>query len=256
MQYRLYSYNGTGNYRIVRLKTFSGYTGRTLSQIIKEFSSPQMVDNFESESSRCSLSRTKRRIKEICLCNEFEYFVTLTINSKNADRFNLDEVQSTLKNKFRTYKRYYNKEFKYIFITEKHKDGAFHFHGMMKNIDENDIYINDFGYYSSHYFDKLGFNSFSKIIDYNKCCSYIMKYITKDCVRNSNGYIYIYSQGLKKCDIFSFSLSNDKIIDKFVTFSNDYLDCFDFNVSDEKYKDLLVELTHCDNFDILPKTKF
>lgn len=256
MQYRLYSYNGTGNYRIVRLKSSSGYTGRTLSQIIEEFSTPKMVDNFESESSRCSLSRTKRRIKEICLCNEFEFFVTLTINSKNADRFNLDEVQSTLRNKFRTYKRYYSKDFKYIFITEKHKDGAFHFHGMMKNIDENDIYINDFGYYSSHYFDKLGFNSFSKIVDYNKCCSYIMKYITKDCVRNSSGSIFFHSQGLKKCDIFSFSPSNDKIIDKFVTFSNDYVDCFDFNVNDEKYKDLLVELTQCDNFDILPKTKF
>ena len=255
MQYRLYSYNGTGNYRIVRLKSSSGYTGRTLSQIIEEFSTPKMVDNFESESSRCSLSRTKRRIKEICLCNEFEYFVTLTINSKNSDRFNLDEVQSTLKNKFRTYKRYYNKEFKYIFITEKHKDGAFHFHGMMKNINQNDIYVNKAGYYSSHYFDKLGLNSFSKIVDYNKCCSYIMKYITKDCVRNSNGYIYIYSQGLKKCDIFSFSPSNYKIIDKFVTYSNDYVDCFDFNVSDEKYKDLLVELTHCDNFAILPKTR-
>lgn len=198
MQYRLYSYNGTGNYRIVRLKSSSGYTGRTLSQIIKEFSTPKMVDNFESESSRCSLSRTKRRIKEICLCNEFQYFVTLTINSKNSDRFNLDEVQSTLKKKFEYYKRK-NKEFKYIFITEKHKDGAFHFHGMMKNIDQNDIYVNKAGYYSSHYFDKLGLNSFSKIVDYNKCCSYIMKYITKDCVRNSNGYIYIYSQGLKKC---------------------------------------------------------
>lgn len=198
MQYRLYSYNGTGNYRIVRLKSSSGYTGRTLSQIVEELTTPKKLESFDSESSRCSLSRTKRRIKEICLCNEFEYFVTLTINSKNSDRFNLDEVQSTLKKKFIYYKRK-NKEFKYIFITEKHKDGAFHFHGMMKNIDENDIYINDFGYYSSHYFDKLGFNSFSKIVDYNKCCNYIMKYITKDCVRNSNGYIYIYSQGLKKC---------------------------------------------------------
>ena len=198
MQYRLYSYNATGKYRLVRLKNNSSYSGWSLDDIVNSMDKPQVIPSFNAEIDRISLSRTKRRIKEICLCNDFEYFVTLTVSSKNCDRFSLDECQSALKKKFEYYKRH-SKDFKYILITEKHKDGAFHFHGMMKNIREDDIYINDMGYYSNRYFDRLGYNSFSKIVDYNKCCSYIMKYITKDCVRNSNGYVYIFSHGLKKC---------------------------------------------------------
>lgn len=137
------------------------------------------------EIERISLSRTKRNIKEIALCNSFEYFATLTVNSQNADRFSLQDVQDLLKTKLKKYKRTH-KDFAYIFITEKHKNGAFHFHGLIKGAD--DFYINDNGYYSLKVFDEIGFNSFSKIKDYNKCCNYITKYITKDCVRNDKNH--------------------------------------------------------------------
>ena len=105
------------------------------------------------------MSRTKRNIREIALCNNFDYFLTFTINSKNCDRFSLDECQNTLKKLIKAYKRKYN-DFSYIIITEKHKNGAFHFHGLCKGLNNNDLYINNNGYLSSHFFDKLGFNSF------------------------------------------------------------------------------------------------
>lgn len=83
-------------------------------------------------------------------------------------------------------------------------------------------------------FDTLGFNSFSKIHDYNKTCNYIMKYITKDCVRNEQNQIYISSRGLKKAtreEILPVDLT------KFVTFnhnlySNDFLSCVEFSSED------------------------
>lgn len=71
----------------------------------------------------------------------------------------------------------------------------FIFIGMVKNID---LYINKNYYLSSVDFDKLGYNSFSPIKDYNKCCNYITKYITKDCVRNESNQIYFCSRGLSK----------------------------------------------------------
>ena len=37
-----------------------------------------------------------------------------------------------------------------------------------------------------------------KIKDYTKCCNYITKYISKDCVRNETRQIYICSRGLKR----------------------------------------------------------
>ena len=54
-----------------------------------KYNIPQKQVTNEKEIERISLSRTKRKIKEICLCNNFKYFVTLTIDSKNADRFSL-----------------------------------------------------------------------------------------------------------------------------------------------------------------------
>lgn len=147
----------------------------------------------EKEKERISLSRTKRRIKEICLCNEFEYFVTMTVSSKVKDynRFDLEDCVWNCKQFMHRLKRK-SKDFKFIFIIEKHEKGGYHFHGMMKNLPENDIYINKNGYLSSHILDSLGFNSFSKIEDYNKTCNYMTKYITKEClyVLNRDKYIF------------------------------------------------------------------
>ena len=95
----------------------------------------------DSEIERISLSRTKRNIKELALCNNFEYFATITINSKNCDRYSLIEAQKLLRKNLYKIKRK-NNNFKYLFITEKHKDGAFHFHGLVANIP---LYINKNG---------------------------------------------------------------------------------------------------------------
>lgn len=81
----------------------------------------------DEELERISLSRTKRNIKELALCNNFQYFATVTIASTSCDRYSLIECQKKFKRKLKTIKKY-NNNFKYLFITEKHKDGAFHFH--------------------------------------------------------------------------------------------------------------------------------
>lgn len=179
--YRLVSFSNdilkTSDYKTIRKKNKAFYDDIDINITSQE------------EIERISLSRTKSHIREICLSNEFQYFFTVTVNSQKADRFSLSEVQEKMKKICKKIKRC-NKDFKYIFITEKHKDGAFHFHGMAKNIP---LYENDYHYFSCLYFDELGYNSFSKILDYNACCSYITKYITKDCVKNDNNQIYFCS---------------------------------------------------------------
>lgn len=153
----------------------------------------------EEEKNRVSLSRTKRRIKEICLCNDFEYFVTMTVSSKikEYNRFDLEDCVDNCKKFMHKLKRK-SSEFRFIFIIEEHKEGGYHFHGMMKNLPAYDIYKNKNGYLSSHILDGLGFNSFDKIYDYNKCCNYITKYITKKCLKTENNQIYFCSRGLNK----------------------------------------------------------
>lgn len=147
----------------------------------------------EDEKLRCSLSRTKSRIRELALCNNFEYFGTITINGYFLNRYELDDCQARLKKTLRNI-HLKNTDFKYLIITEKHKDGAFHFHGLFSGLE---LSLNEFGYYYNKDISKtLGYNSFSKIRDYNKTCNYITKYITKDCVKNSRNQLFIRSKGL------------------------------------------------------------
>lgn len=77
-------------------------------------------------------------------------------------------------------------------------------------------------------FDSLGFNSFSKIKSYIKCCNYITKYITKDCVRNSRGTVYISSRHLKKADVYEYKDIN---FDDY-SFYNGYVSIKDFYIKD------------------------
>lgn len=223
-RYFLYTYN-SNDFRIVKVKACR----------LDGFEEKKKLGTFDynsEEVKRCSLSRTKRNIRELALCNDFKYFVTLTVNSVMCDRYSLDIVQDRLKKCLKKIKRN-NSDFKYLFITEKHKDGAFHFHGLCNEF--NDLYTNDNGYLSSHIFnDEIGFNSFSKIKDYSKCCNYITKYITKDCIKNSHNQIYISSRGLKKATREEFDY-----IDFKPTFENDYCSVKDFRLTDYTSSDII-----------------
>lgn len=146
----LYNYNNIHK-KIVLLKNCS------LSGFKENKNKIKIVDKEECE--RCSLSRTKRNIKEIALCNDFKFFYTQTINKEKCNRYNLKDIQELIQKKFKAYKRKY-KEFSYIIIYEHHKDGAIHIHGLVKGINQSDIYVNKNGYLSSSFFDDIGYNSF------------------------------------------------------------------------------------------------
>ena len=223
--FKLYHYQGD-LYRLVFFNCRQqGYERKTRT--------PKISNELEKE--RTSLSRTKRSIREICLCNDFTYFCTITINSINCDRFSLQQCQDLLHKTLYNYSRLKNhtNKFKYIFITEKHKNGAFHFHGLVTSLCTTDIYTNDNGFLSSHYLeDRIGFVSFSPIKDILKCSNYITKYITKDCVRNENNQIYFCSKGLARADVSyvsAQSFEDSQVLDKdFWSFTNDYCKIKDF----------------------------
>lgn len=113
----LYNYNNRF-FRICSIKSCR-------SKGFEDMCSKNKTDKKEVE--RISLSRTRRSIRELALCNDFEYFCTITVNSSKCDRYSLDEVQDNLRKCLRNIRNSSN-NFKYLIITEKHKDGAFHFH--------------------------------------------------------------------------------------------------------------------------------
>lgn len=87
-------------------------------------------------------------------------------------------------------------------------------------------------YYSKYFSKKIGFCTFSKIKSLSRVSSYITKYITKDCIVNENGYMYICSRGLKLpyiSDIKPINLDN----------INCFKRCFDFCITyDIDFNDL------------------
>lgn len=161
-------------------------------ELLKEFVEDEKKTD-EEEIQRISLSRTNKRIRELAKCNHFEYFGTITINGYYNNRYELDDCQTKLKKILRRIHDKTKGKLKYLIITEKHKDGAFHFHGLFSGLD---LSLNDYGYFYNEDLQELGYNSFSLIKDYNKTCNYICKYITKDCVKNSHNQIFMRSKGL------------------------------------------------------------
>lgn len=200
----------------------------------EDISSKKKTD--KKEVDRISLSRTRRNIRELALCNDFEYFCTITVNSVKCDRYSLDEVQDNLRKCLRNI-RNHSDNFKYLIITEKHKDGAFHFHGLMSCV--SDLYVNQYGYLSNSKLDVLGFNSFSKIKSIEKVANYILKYISKDCVKNSKNQVYICSRGLKKAERTELNTNINNDIN--FSYSNDFVDILDFDVQNVS-RDFLLKI--------------
>lgn len=215
----LYNYNG----RYFRVCSIKACREKGFEDIF--FRKKTDKEEVKEEVNRISLSRTRRNIRELALCNDFEYFCTLTVNSVKCDRYSLDEVQDNLRKCLRNI-RNHSDNFKYLIITEKHLDGAFHFHGLMSGV--SDLYFNKYGYMSCSKLDVLGFNSFSEIQSLEKVSNYILKYITKDCVKNSKNQVYISSRGLKKAERSELNTNINNDIN--FSYSNDFVDILDFDV--------------------------
>lgn len=84
--------------------------------------------NTEPNSER-SLRRTISVIKDYVTCNDFELFVTLTFGE---DRHNAGSKRKQMGNWLKNQQKRKG-QFEYLIVMELHKDGAVHFHGLLKN---------------------------------------------------------------------------------------------------------------------------
>ena len=166
-----------------------------------------------------SLSRTKSTIFELALCNDWEWFVTLTLNPENIDRTNLKTYKTKLSTFIKNYNRIHGTNIKYLLIPELHKDGInYHMHGLMMGLPIE--HLHEFGvdeklpikmltliahghklYSWPAYAKAFGYISISKIMNIESVSKYITKYITKDIFSTRislNDHLYYCSKGLKR----------------------------------------------------------
>lgn len=148
--------------------------------------------------------RAKMKIFEYAMCNDFEYFVTLTLSPDKYDRSNLDKYIKDLGQFIRDYRKKYNVDVQYILIPERHKDNnSWHMHGLIKGIPEEHLTLNKNGYKDwKNYSDKFGYMSISQIRNREAVSKYITKYVSKTLevgggVTEKNKKLYYCSRGLK-----------------------------------------------------------
>jgi hypothetical protein len=217
------------------------------------FKTPIRQKGFETyrKRAKCSvnndkldnnISRAKSKVLEYALCNDFDYFVTLTINGSKYDRTNLKTYYSDFRAFIKSYNRKYDVKIEYIFIPELHSDDvSWHIHGLLKGLRsealkkfslEDNIPFNikkmiekgEVVYNWVDYAKMFGFNTLTKVKNLEKVSRYITKYINKDMaksVKELNAHMYYCSKGLKKAvEIKRGKLWSDSIP---YDFENDYV---------------------------------
>jgi hypothetical protein len=177
--------------------------------------------NFEyrckvnDEKLKNNISRAKSTVLELALCNPWEYFVTLTLDQKKYDRYNLDKYIKDLGQFIRDQRKKYNTDIKYLLIPEQHKDGAWHIHGFLHGLTDKMLNVNAYGYMDwLDYSKKFGYCSIDEIKHKVKASAYITKYISKDFgrgIKKLNAKMYYSSKGLKKAEKIKEGLLNGQL---------------------------------------------
>lgn len=210
-------------YKIIRFNRSSGSLFLGTSSVKDCMSYDEKLD--------VSLSRTRRIILELGLCNKWDYFFTCTLDPKKFDRFDLSGFNKALSQFIRDCRKKYGCHIAFVLIPEKHKDGAWHMHGLIYGLPAS--VLSDFisgihpdklcnrGYKNwNDYSKKFGYCSLAPVRDPVRVGFYITKYITKDlCQRRSElgNHLYFCSQGLNRAAAVSEVIGNCSELNSFLT---------------------------------------
>ena len=209
-----------------------------------ENSVTEKVQETDSEYKLANnICRARNKVFEYVLCNDFVFFVTLTLNKEKYDRTDLKKFNKDWGIFIRDYNKRKNADIKYVLIPEQHKDGCWHMHGfimglpydrlelfdlygerplpsyIVKKLKKNELLFN-----FPEYEKRFGFNIFEPIRNKKASVLYMSKYMTKDMSRNVTelgGHLYYCSKkGLKKAEIIKQGQFLDSDFD--FDFKNEY----------------------------------
>lgn len=79
-------------------------------------------------------SRARANVRRLALCNDFRWFVTLTIDPKKIDSYDAAAVVRRMSQWLSNHVR--RSGLKYVLVPEKHKSGRIHFHGFFNDVLE------------------------------------------------------------------------------------------------------------------------
>lgn len=188
-------------------------------------------------AAACSISRARCAVRNISLCNLFQYFFTWTLDPALIDRYDVDMVKK------RVLKWLNNvscrKGFQYVMVPERHKDGAIHFHGLCNlgavtieravNPHTGSAISTEKGQTVFNMADwSLGFSTCIPIDEhYERTCNYLVKYMEKGCDKVF-GKWYFSSRNLRRRP--DITLLQDVSYDDFIRDNADEPGLYDVSV--------------------------
>lgn len=175
---------------------------------MEEFYKPdEEGDNIKSIRFMSSIIRARSRVRELALCQQWEYFITLTLDENKQDRFDIAAYIKALGNWIQNYNKKYKCKLQYLIIPEQHKNGAWHAHGLLRGVAPDSLCKNEHGYLDLPYYRKrFGYISLGRVKSHERCASYITKYISKDVQSTSEhmkkgAHLFYASRGLQGKEI-------------------------------------------------------
>lgn len=213
--YNIYRYTNDV-YKVVHFKT--------PRSLVPKPRTPKKAEPSEKKSES-ALSRARRNVMELGLCNDWKYFCTFTLDKEKYDRHNLSDFKADFTQWIRDQRKKYKKlgielDAKFLLVPELHQDGAWHIHGLLGDITPvlvsfaeervNGMKIPDKlvdgGYFNwPGYMKKFGFCSLGIIRDRVATGFYVSKYITKSLSETNEAlgvHTYIPSRGLNRAELY------------------------------------------------------
>jgi hypothetical protein len=164
-----------------------------------EFADPvSKPKNLDNEVREDNIKRAKERIFDIAMCNQFDYFVTWTLDADKINRYDADEISKKLKTFLNNKVKRNNA--RYLVIPEHHQDGAIHMHGLLSGdfemVDSGKTTKDGKTIYNMPQWS-LGFSTAIKLDEHkDRVSRYITKYVTKEFKKIFGSFYYAGGHGL------------------------------------------------------------
>ncbi|NMB07290.1 MAG: replication endonuclease, partial [Tissierellia bacterium] len=201
--------------------------------------------NVNDEKLDNNLSRAKSKVFEYAACNNFDYFITLTLDPIRYNRYDLSKFIKDLGQYIRDLRKKTGADIQYLLIPEPHKDGAWHMHGLVKGFPDQELELftlqdklpyrvlelikNGRQIYNwTSYAEKFGWCTVERVKSRNAVSKYITKYISKaltvDFKREKEKKLYYVTRGLKTAEkVKEGHLSSDQLDKITFNYENDYV---------------------------------
>lgn len=218
----------------------------------------EYIRGVHDEKLDGSIWRTKSKIFELAICNDWDYFFTGTIDPQKYDRTDLEKYHKDFTQFLRDQNKKHGCKIKFLVVPELHSDGrSWHLHGFLSGLPEDQLHRFRYGvdkmstalavkvlngdpvYNWTAYAQKFGFCDLEPIRNPEAVSKYVQKYICKDLARSVSevgAHMYYRSRGLQEAQTIRKGVSSSQLAP---TYESDYASVTWLPYSEELLQELL-----------------